>query len=123
MEKKAGDKGYFEKRPWGSYEILHVEQAEGFQVKRIEVNPGERLSLQKHEKRREIWTVVSGEGLATVGHDDMHVKVGTVIRIPAESIHRMTNTGTKPLIFVEIQLGSYLGEDDIIRIQDDYNRK
>jgi len=108
-------------KPWGSYETLLTES--GFQVKRIEVNPGARLSLQTHEKRAEKWTVVSGLGEAVVGGRTIKAVPGVVIDIPVREKHRMTNTGKTQLVFIEVQLGDYLGEDDIVRHEDDYQRK
>ena len=107
-------------KPWGNYLILHTE--EGFQVKRIEVNPGHRLSLQTHAHRAEKWTIVKGSGKASLDAKEVPVSPGIVIQIPIGSSHRMANTGKNPLIFIEVQLGDYLGEDDIIRLEDDYNR-
>jgi len=112
----------YDERPWGNYEVLLDETKTGFKVKRIEVKPKSRLSLQKHAKRSEIWTVVKGEGLVTVGEKEFSVKVGAVVHVPKEAQHRMTNNSDQPLVFVEVQLGDYLGEDDITRLQDDYNR-
>lgn len=112
----------YDERPWGSYEVLLDETSTGFKVKRIEVKPKSRLSLQKHAKRAEIWTIVAGEGIATIGKEEIAVKPGDVVNIPKEAEHRMANKGDQPLIFVEVQLGDYLGEDDITRLQDDYNR-
>ncbi len=109
-----------ETKPWGRYEVLH--KGSGFQVKRIEVKPGLRLSLQKHARRAEKWIVVSGSGEATLGSERLPVKTGSVVQIPAGAVHRMQNTGRRPLIFIEVQFGDYLGEDDIVRIQDDFNR-
>jgi len=108
-------------KPWGNYEVLRVE--DGFQVKRIEVNPGHRLSLQKHARRAEKWTITRGNGVVTLGDQQILVTPGSVIEVPMESKHRIENTGNQPLIFVEVQLGDYLGEDDIERIEDDYRRK
>ena len=107
-------------KPWGSYVTLYIEQ--GFQVKRIEVSPGSRLSLQKHAKRAEKWTVVRGSGTAIVDGRSIPAVPGTVVAIPVGGVHRMWNTGSVPLVFIEVQLGDYLGEDDIVRLEDDYNR-
>lgn len=107
-------------KPWGNYRILYVEP--GFQVKRIEVNPGARLSLQKHSKRAEKWTIVKGEGKATLGEKEVPVRPGVVIAVPVGTPHRIANTGQAPLVFIEVQIGDYLGEDDIVRLHDDYNR-
>ncbi len=107
-------------KPWGFYETLHIEA--GFQVKRIQVNPGARLSYQKHARRAEKWTVVKGEGKAVLDGKETAVRPGSVIAVPVGSAHRMWNTGKAPLVFIEVQIGDYLGEDDIVRLEDDYNR-
>lgn len=109
-----------DERPWGNYEVLLLE--EGYQVKRIVVLPGHRLSLQKHARRTEIWTVVDGEGIVTVDSTETPVQRGSYTVIPKGSAHRIACTGGKPLVFVEVQLGDYLGEDDIVRLEDDYKR-
>ena len=107
-------------KPWGAYIILH--KGPDFQVKRVEVNPQLRLSLQKHLKRAEKWIVVSGAGLATVGVKEAPVRRGSVVEIPVGEVHRMHNTGREALVFIEVQFGEYLGEDDIIRLEDDFDR-
>ncbi len=107
-------------RPWGHYEVLHRES--GTQVKRIEVYPGLRFSLQKHLKRSERWIVVSGAGVATVGKEDLPVQKGSFLEIHVGQVHRLKNTGSVPLVFIEVQLGDYLGEDDIVRMEDDFGR-
>ncbi len=108
-------------RPWGSYDT--VEVGEGFQVKRITVSPAARLSLQLHEHRAEHWIVVSG--VARVTRDDevftLHPQQSTFI--PAHTRHRLENPGEVPLEVIEVQTGSYLGEDDIVRLEDDFNRE
>ena len=109
------------RRPWGNYRILFQES--GVWVKRVEVNPKSRLSLQKHRKRSEKWIVVSGKGLTVVNNRKIIVEPGCVVDIPLGAIHRIGNTGNKAsLVFIEVACGSYLGEDDIIRLEDDYNR-
>jgi mannose-6-phosphate isomerase-like protein (cupin superfamily) len=107
-------------RPWGSYESLSTGPS--YQVKRIIVNPGASISLQKHFKRSEHWVVV--EGLALVHLDGVETPLGPnqSIYIPMGSVHRMTNRGSLPLVLIEVQSGSYLGEDDIVRLEDAYNR-
>ena len=107
-------------RPWGNYRILFKEK--GFWVKRIEVKPGSRLSLQKHAKRSERWAVVKGKGLAVVNNREISVEPGVVIEVPLGAVHRIGNNGKEPLVFIEVAMGSYLEEDDIIRLEDDYNR-
>ena len=107
-------------RPWGGYTVLF--KGPDYQVKRIEVKPGFRFSLQKHFKRSEQWIVVSGTGVTVVGDKEIPVKRGSMIHVPLEEIHRMHNTGQTPLVFIEVQLGEYLGEDDILRLEDDFKR-
>ena len=109
-----------EERPWGSYQILHQEK--GIQVKRIEIKPGTRFSLQKHLRRFEKWVVISGFGIVTLGQKEIPVHQGSFIDVPLGEIHRMQNTGKDPLVFFEVGLGDYLGEDDIMRLEDDFNR-
>ncbi len=107
-------------RPWGSYTSLELTGT--YQVKRINVNPGARLSLQSHRHRSENWIVTGGEALVTVNDDHFTVKKGERAYIPAGARHRMENRGSEPLILIEVQTGDYLGEDDIIRYEDDYGR-
>ena len=110
-----------QKRPWGEYSVLYV--GPDYQVKRVEVGPGLRLSLQKHAQRAEKWSIVSGDGIATVGEKEIPVRPGVTIDIPVGEIHRMHCTGSIPLVFIEVQFGKYLGEDDIERFEDDFGRK
>lgn len=110
----------YDKRPWGEYWVL--EDAEAHKVKRILVNPGQRLSLQYHYHRAEVWTIISGTGTITI---DVAVKdygVGEVAQIPLGAHHRIENKTNQPVIFIEVQYGTYFGEDDIVRVEDDYNR-
>ncbi len=109
-----------EVRPWGNYQVLHIEKT--FQVKRVEVNPGHRLSYQLHHRRAEKWTITTGTGLVTLDDREVAVAPGAVVAIPVGTKHRIHNNGTVPLIFVEVQLGDYFGEDDIVRFSDDYHR-
>jgi mannose-6-phosphate isomerase-like protein (cupin superfamily) len=111
----------YEERLWGNYLVMHREP--GMQVKRLELKPGVRFSLQMHARRSERWIVVAGEGLATVGKRDIPVKKGSFIEVPCEEVHRLKNTGHSPLVVIEVQFGDYLGEDDIIRLEDDFGRK
>lgn len=111
---------FYDKRPWGDYLILRKEP--GFWVKRINVNPGERLSLQYHKHRSEEWIVVQGHGYATVNGNEIEIREGSHIHIGVESLHRIQNNGFTPLIFIEVALGTDLREDDIIRVADDYGR-
>jgi mannose-1-phosphate guanylyltransferase/mannose-6-phosphate isomerase len=107
-------------RPWGSYQS--VDNGERHQVKRIVVKPGGRLSLQKHHHRAEHWIVVRGTAQVTVDDTVKMVHENESIYIPMGAVHRMENPGKIMLELIEVQTGSYLGEDDIIRIEDDYQR-
>ncbi len=107
-------------RPWGQYYVL--EDADTYKVKRIEVNPGERLSYQYHHKRAEVWTMVNGTGRITLDGEVKDYKAGEVAIIPLGAKHRIENPLNELLIFIEVQHGTYFGEDDIVRIEDDYNR-
>jgi mannose-1-phosphate guanylyltransferase/mannose-6-phosphate isomerase len=109
-------------RPWGSYTVLEEDQ-DGFKIKRIEVAPGARLSLQSHKQRSEHWVVVSGTATVTNGEEVYTVHKNQSTYIPIGSKHRLENRGTEPLHIVEIQVGEYLGEDDIQRFEDNYGRK
>jgi len=107
-------------RPWGSYE--GVARSERFQVKRITVDPGATLSLQKHHHRSEHWVVVSGSALVTRGNEETLLTEDESTYIPLGVTHRLSNPGVIPLEVIEVQTGSYLGEDDIVRFEDNYNR-
>ena len=107
-------------RPWGYYTVLADEP--DHKVKRIVVYPGKRLSLQKHQKRSEHWFVVSGQGIVTLDGQRLNKKCGESVNIPCGSSHRIENTGTVDLNFIEVQTGEYFGEDDIERLEDDYGR-
>ena len=109
-----------DERPWGNYAVLCAET--GTKTKRIEVYPGKRFSLQKHQQRSEKWIIMTGRGIATVGKKEISVKEGSFVEVACGEIHRMHNTGKSPLVFVEVQFGDYLGEDDIIRFADDFGR-
>lgn len=109
-----------DERPWGSFEVL--AEGDGYKVKRIEVKPGHRLSLQSHEGRTEHWVVVVGEALVTVGEREIRLRANEEVLVPLRTKHRVANTGVADLVFIEVQCGSYLGEDDITRFEDDYNR-
>ncbi|NNM68944.1 MAG: mannose-1-phosphate guanylyltransferase/mannose-6-phosphate isomerase [Gallionella sp.] len=108
-------------RPWGSYTVLE-EDPEGFKLKRIEVAPGARLSLQSHRQRSEHWVVVSGTATVTNGEEIITVYKNQSTYIPIGTKHRLENLGNEPLHIVEIQVGDYLGEDDIQRYEDNYGR-
>ena len=109
-------------RPWGSYEVL--SRGEKFLSKKITVLPSQRLSLQSHEHRSEHWVVVSGEGEITLGKDVLQCSCNTSAFIPCGVKHRIRNiSASRELIFVEVQIGDVLEESDIIRYEDDYDRK
>jgi mannose-1-phosphate guanylyltransferase/mannose-6-phosphate isomerase len=107
-------------RPWGWYD--NVDEGPGFKVKRIMVKPGASLSLQQHAKRAEHWVVVSGTAEVTCGEKVIHLKANQSTYIPLGEIHRLANPGTVPLEIIEVQSGDYLGEDDIVRLEDHYGR-
>jgi len=107
-------------RPWGYYES--VDSGERFQVKRLMVKPGQALSLQLHRKRAEHWVVVSGRARVTRGEDTLYLEENQSTFIPVGTRHRLENAGDKPLLIIEVQSGSYLGEDDIERFEDRYGR-
>ncbi|PIU40386.1 MAG: hypothetical protein COT00_01925 [Candidatus Omnitrophica bacterium CG07_land_8_20_14_0_80_50_8] len=107
-------------RPWGHYEILR--KGTGFEVKLLELDPSLRFSLQKHFRRSEKWIVVSGEGIVELGQQKISIKKGSFIDVPIGEIHRVYNTGKVPLVIIEVQIGDYLEEDDIVRFEDDFGR-
>ena len=107
-------------RPWGQYWVL--DDKDTHKVKRIEVKPGGRLSYQYHHHRSEIWTVISGIATVTIEGIQKNYFPGETISIPVLSKHRVSNEGEEPLIIIEVQFGTYFGEDDIVRISDDYLR-
>ena len=107
-------------RPWGTYTVL--EEGPNFKIKRIEVKPGARLSLQMHQHRSEHWVVVSGIAKALNNDQKLILKVNESTFIPAKNKHRLENIGADQLVIIEVQTGDYLGEDDIVRFQDNYGR-
>ena len=107
-------------RPWGSYEIL--KESNNFKVKELTINPKASISLQKHIKRSEHWVVVEGEVIATKGKRKIKLKKNRSIDIKAGEVHRLQNNSNKQCRIIEVQTGDYLGEDDIIRYEDTYNR-
>ena len=111
---------YTEQRPWGYFTVL--EEGKGYKVKKLAVNPNERLSLQMHKKRSEIWTVVGGRPTITCGDTVREYNVGEYTLIPKQIRHRIENKADSRVIIIEVQIGDYLGEDDIVRIEDDYQR-
>ena len=107
-------------RPWGSYTVL--EEGPGYKVKRVTVNPGGRLSLQMHHKRSEHWVVIAGTARVTRGDEVFDLQIGQSTGIPVKTRHRLENPGHETLHIIEVQNGPYLGEDDIVRFNDDYGR-
>ena len=107
-------------RPWGFYTVLSDEP--DHKVKRIVVYPGKRLSLQRHRRRSEHWHVVNGEALVTLNDKEVRLNKGMSVDIPFGTAHRVKNTGTENLVFIEIQQGDYFGENDIERLEDDFGR-
>jgi mannose-6-phosphate isomerase-like protein (cupin superfamily) len=110
----------YDERPWGNFTVL--DEADRFKVKRIEVLPGKRLSYQKHFKRAEHWYVVEGRATVTLDGRELMLRAGEAIDIPVNTAHRIENRGDERLVFIEVQSGSYFGEDDIVRLQDDFGR-
>lgn len=107
-------------RPWGAYQVIEI--GEGYQVKRLEIEPGRRLSYQTHASRSEHWYVVAGTGIATRDGLAIPIEPGASVDVPIMAAHRVENTGSELLVLIEVQQGTYLGEDDIERIADDYGR-
>jgi mannose-6-phosphate isomerase len=119
-ENNSDNSPRFDRRPWGTFTVL--DEGHGFKVKRIEVLPGKRLSYQKHAQRAEHWVVVQGTARVTLDDRETTVPSGQAIDIPKGSAHRVENSGEEELVFIEVQRGDYLGEDDIVRLQDDFGR-
>lgn len=115
---------YIEHRPWGNFEIL--TDNENIKIKIITVNPGQRLSYQYHHKRAEDWYIISGVASITIDGNTQLYKAGQHVHIPVEARHRVSNdvtyNGEQSVVFLEVQTGTYFGEDDIVRISDDYGR-
>ena len=109
-----------DQRPWGHYTVLADEK--DHKVKRIVVQPGKRLSLQRHQQRAEHWYVVKGEARVTLDESENLLSTGNAVDIPIRTKHRIENTGSEELVFIEVQTGSYFGEDDIERFDDDFGR-
>lgn len=107
-------------RPWGQYWVL--EDAPNYKVKRILVKPTGRLSLQYHKHRAEVWTIIEGNPIVTIDDQKNSCVPGQTVIIPLGAIHRIENQTNEDVIFVEVQHGTYFGEDDIVRIEDDYQR-
>ena len=110
----------YDARPWGNYTVLDTGPA--YKVKRIVVAPGMRLSYQVHRRRAEHWFVVQGRGRATLGGAHIEVSPGTTVDVAPGVAHRIENIGDGELVFIEVQHGDYFGEDDIVRLDDDFGR-
>ena len=111
----------YDERPWGSFTVL--DDSDYFKVKRIEVLPGKRLSYQRHSRRAEHWFVVRGTAKVTLNGAEILVGAGKAIDIPIETAHRVENSDpSETLVFIETQTGDYFGEDDIVRLDDDFGR-
>jgi mannose-6-phosphate isomerase len=108
-------------RPWGKYFVLADEPH--YKLKRIEVQPGHRLSYQFHHKRQEQWTIIEGNANVILNDEEISLSYGESIFIPQGAKHRIMNQSDKLVVFIEVQTGTYFGEDDIVRLQDDYERK
>ena len=111
----------YSERPWGNYTVLS-DDASDHKVKRLVVHPGKRLSYQRHAKRAEHWFIVAGTATVTLDGVVHLVHAGESIDIPLESAHRVGNEGDTDVVLIEVQRGSYFGEDDIVRLEDDFGR-
>lgn len=109
-----------EERPWGTFEVLL--DVSNCKVKRITIKPGQSPSYQYHLKREERWIIIQGRGEAVLDGMPVLVTTGGIIHVARQMKHRIRNTGTEDLVFIEVQMGEYFGEDDIVRISDDYGR-
>ena len=109
-----------EVRPWGNFTV--IEEGENYKVKRLIVNPGHRFSLQYHHRRNEHWIVVAGQARAIRNDEVLILGPDQTLYLPIGTVHRLENPGTQPLVIIEVQYGEYLGEDDIVRLADDYDR-
>ena len=107
-------------RPWGKYFI--IDEGPSYKIKRIEVNSEQRLSYQFHNYRAETWIIIQGKGQVTIEGKKKDCIKGDTIEIPKGRKHRIKNNGDEKLIFIEVQTGTYFGEDDIVRVEDDYKR-
>ena len=111
----------YSERPWGNYTVLS-DDASDHKVKRIVVHPGKRLSYQRHAKRAEHWFIVSGNATVTLDGNVIGLAPGQAVDIPLGAAHRIANDGTADVVFIEVQHGTYFGEDDIVRLEDDFGR-
>lgn len=109
-----------EYRPWGSYEI--ISESQQYKIKKLVVLPHKRLSLQRHKFREEFWIIIQGDGLVTLNDKQFKIAKGSTVHVKLTDIHRIENIGDINLEFIEVQTGTYFGEDDIERLSDDYGR-
>jgi len=114
------EKNQEDRRPWGYFEVL--SECGGHKVKRLVLYSGKRLSLQRHRRRTEHWVVVNGYALVTLEDSEIPLGPGQSIDIPVGAKHRIANPGVNPVVFIEVQMGDYFGEDDIERFEDDFGR-
>ena len=110
----------YDKRPWGEYFVIN--SSNDFKIKKIVVSINERLSYQYHEGRSETWVIIQGKAQVTINDEIFYKEKGDTIVIPKKAKHRIQNISSNELIFIEVQTGDYFDEDDIVRIEDDYNR-
>lgn len=111
----------YSERPWGNYTVLD-DKSDTYKVKRIEVTPGQRLSYQVHQHRSEHWFVIAGTATVVLDGVTSQVPTGHSVDVPVGTAHRCENQTADPVVFIEIQTGTYFGEDDITRLEDDYGR-
>jgi len=110
----------YDERPWGTWHVL--DEGPGYQVKRLVVRPGRRLSYQTHAHRAEHWVVAHGTATCVIDGDTLELKTGGSLDVPVGTPHRIANLHDDDLVVIEVQRGDYLGEDDIVRLEDDYGR-
>lgn len=111
----------YSEKPWGNYTVLDDDESD-HKVKRLVVHPGKRLSYQRHAKRAEHWFIVSGTAEVTLDGQVCTLHPGDSIDIPTGGAHRIANVGAEDMVFIEVQHGTYFGEDDIVRLEDDFGR-
>lgn len=121
MKSDVDNSPMYDERPWGTFTVL--DEGSGYKVKRIEVYAGKRLSYQKHARRAEHWFIVEGVAKITLDGEGIIRQKGEAVDIAVGTAHRVENPGDELLIFIEVQQGDYLGEDDIVRLEDDFGRK
>lgn len=120
MSESVNTSPLYDERPWGSFTVL--EEGDGYKVKRLNVLRGKRLSYQRHSRRSEHWIVVQGVAKTVLDGREIIVRTGEAVDVPVGTAHRIENPGDVELVLIEIQRGDYLGEDDIVRLSDDFGR-